>query len=259
MSHIETTVDGHVLEIRINRPEKMNAFSPAMYDDLARALGRLDREPDLRVGLVHAEGKHFSAGIELDLWAPILGKGNGFPVPDGGIDVFALHGPRCSKPVIMAVQGYCYTWGVEFMLTTDVRIAADDTKFAMLEVKRGIYPCGGATLRLPAQMGWANAQRYLLTGDTWGAAEAHRTGLVQEVVPTGEQLSVARNIASRMAAAAPLGVRAILKATRMTHLEGEAVAARHVFDDMPAVMGSEDAREGVRSFMERRNAVFSGR
>jgi enoyl-CoA hydratase/carnithine racemase len=145
------------------------------------------------------------------------------------------------------------------MLTTDVRIAADDTKFAMLEVKRGIYPCGGATLRLPQQMGWANAQRYLLTGDAWSATEAHRTGLVQEVVPVGEQLRVARDIAARMAAAAPLGVRAILKATRMSHLQGEEIAARHVFDDMPAVMGSADAREGVQSFLERRNAVFSGR
>jgi enoyl-CoA hydratase len=258
MSHIELTPHGHVLEIRINRPEKLNALSPEMYRDLALALGRLDREPELRVGLVHAEGKHFSAGVELDKWAPIFAKG-GFPVADGGIDPFALTGPRCSKPVVMAAQGYCYTWGVEFMLTTDVRVAADDTRFAMLEVKRGIYPCGGATLRLPQQMGWANAQRYLPTGEAWTAAEAYRTGLVQQVVKPGEQLAAARDLAARLAAAAPLGVRAILKSSRLAQTEGEQAAAARVFEDMDAVMRSEDAREGLQSFLERRDAVFKGR
>lgn len=258
MSHIEPIAHGHVLEIRVNRADKLNALSPEMYGDLARALGQLDRDPDLRVGLVYAEGKHFSAGIELDKWAPILAKG-GFPPIEGGIDPFALSGPRCSKPVVMAVQGYCYTWGVEFMLTTDVRVAAEDTRFAMLEVKRGIYPCGGATLRLPQQMGWANAQRYLLTGEAWSAAEAYRTGLVQEVVRPGEQLAAARDIARRMAAAAPLGVSAILKSCRLAITEGERVAAARVFDDLPAVMRSEDAKEGVQSFVERREAVFKGR
>lgn len=259
MSHLDITVRDHLLDIRINRPEKLNALSPQMYGDLALALGRLDREPELRVGLIHAEGKHFSAGIELDQWAPIFASGQGFPLPEGGIDPFGLVGPRCRKPVVMAVQGYCYTWAVEVMLTTDVRVAADDTKFAMLEVKRGIYPCGGATLRLPQQMGWANAQRYLLTGESWSAADAHRAGLVQDVVAPGEQANAARSIAERIAAAAPLGVAAILKSSRLAMSSGEAEAARRIFDDMPAVMGSEDAREGIQSFVERRAAVFKGR
>ena len=96
MSYIESSVAGQVLEIRVNRPEKLNALSPEMYGDLALALGRLDRDPELRVGLVYAEGKHFSAGVELDKWAPLFAKGS-FPVPEGGIDPFALSGPRCSK------------------------------------------------------------------------------------------------------------------------------------------------------------------
>ncbi|MGB1562845.1 MAG: crotonase/enoyl-CoA hydratase family protein [Sinimarinibacterium flocculans] len=258
MSYIESSVAGQVLEIRVNRPEKLNALSPEMYGDLALALGRLDRDPELRVGLVYAQGRHFSAGVELDKWAPLFAKGS-FPVPEGGIDPFALSGPRCSKPVVMAAQGYCYTWGVEFMLTTDVRVAAEDTRFAMLEVKRGIYPCGGATLRLPQQMGWSNAQRYLLTGDAWSAEEAYRTGLVQQVVQPGEQLAAAREMARRLAAAAPLGVRAILKSSRIALHEGEHAAAARVFEDMSAVMHSEDAQEGVQSFLERRDAVFKGR
>ncbi|TAM09194.1 MAG: crotonase/enoyl-CoA hydratase family protein [Nevskiaceae bacterium] len=259
MAHTETTAAGHVLDIRITRPEKLNALSLEMYAELALALGRLDRDPDLRVGLIHADGKHFTAGIELDKWAPVFAAGKWAAAPDGGLDPFALVGPRCTKPVVIAVQGYCFTWGVEILLTTDVRVAAEDAQFAMLEVKRGIYPCGGATLRLPQQMGWANAQRYLLTGERWSAAEAYRTGLVQEVVPAGQQYEAAQKIAAGIAAAAPLGVKAILKSARLARSAGEARAAGQLFDDMPAVMGSADAHEGVQSFLERRDAVFTGR
>jgi enoyl-CoA hydratase/carnithine racemase len=107
-------------------------------------------------------------------------------------------------------------------------------------------------------MGWGAAQRYLLTGDFWYAEEALRTGLVQEVVPAGQQLARAREIADAIAKAAPLGVQNILKSTRMAWNEGEAAAARQLFPDLLPVMQSEDAAEGVRSFIERRDAVFKG-
>lgn len=259
MSHIEVSRDGHVLDIKINRPEKYNALSPAMYHDLGMAYHELDRDPELRVGVLHAEGKHFSAGVELDLWAPIFGSGDGFPLQAPALDPFCLKGPRCRKPIVFAAQGYCYTWGVEVMLNTDVRVVAEDTKFAMLEVKRGIYPCGGATLRLPQQMGWANAQRYLLTGDQWTAAESYRLGLVQEVTAVGAQYAKAREIAERIANAAPLGVQALLKAARLAAVEGEGGAIPTLFDDMVSLMKSEDAKEGVQSFLERREARFQGR
>ena len=259
MSHIQLTVRDHVLEIKVDRADKLNALSPEMYRDIGLALGRLDREHDLRVGLLYAEGKHFSSGIELDKWAPIFASGDKFPVHEGAIDPFGLTSPRCRKPLVMAVQGYCYTWGVEVMLATDVRIAAEDTKFAMLEVKRGIYPCGGATIRLPQQMGWGNAQRYLLTGDAWTAAEALRLGLVQEVVAPGEQVPAARAVADKIAKAAPLGVQSVLRSTRLAVTEGQDVAIEHLFDDMPGLMRSEDAQEGVRSFMERREAHYKGK
>lgn len=259
MSYIKLNVDRHVLEIKIDRPEKLNALSPEMYRDIGLAYAKLDRDPDLRVGLLHAEGKHFTAGIELDKWAPIFAEARSFPVHEGALDLFGLSTPKCGKPIVIAVQGYCYTWGVEALLNTDVRIAAEDTRFAMLQVKRGIYPCGGATLRLPQQMGWANAQKYLLSGDSWSAAEAHRLGLVQEIVPAGDQYRAARAMADKIAAAAPLGVSAILKSSRLAMTEGEAVAARRLFDDMIPVMRSEDAREGVQSFLERREANFKGK
>lgn len=258
-SYVETRQEGHVLEIKVNRPEKHNALSPEMFSGLAQAYGELHRNPDLRVAILHAEGKHFTSGIELDKWAPVFASGQGFSTQEGEIDPFGLQGERHRKPVIMATQGNCFTWGVEIMLNTEIRVAADDARFAMLEVKRGIFPCGGATLRLPQQMGWANAQRFLLTGDAWSAQEAYRLGLVQEVVPAGQQLDKAREIADKIAKAAPLGVQGVIKSTRLAWNEGEAEALKHLFVDMMPVMRSEDAAEGVRSFMERREAVFKGR
>ena len=259
MSYIETTVvNDHILDIKINRPEKHNALSPDMYRDLGLALAMLDLHKELRVGVIYAEGRNFTSGIELDKWAPVFATGEGFPLSDEIIDPFSLKGRRCHKPIVIAVQGYCYTWGVELLLNTEIRVAADDTQFAMLEVKRGIYPCGGATLRLPQQMGWSNAQRYLLTGDSWGAAEAHRLGLVQEVVPYGEQYKKALEIANKVAKAAPLGVQAILKSTRLAALEGEREAINHLFKDLIPIMNSDDAKEGVLSFLQRREAIFKG-
>jgi enoyl-CoA hydratase len=259
MSHVETKKHGGILEIRINRPEKYNALSVEMYHDIGRAYAELNRDSELRVALLYAEGKHFTAGIELDKWAPIFGAGKGFPVKGDEIDPFGINGERHRKPVVIAVQGYCYTWGVEIMLNCEVRIAASDTKFAMLEVKRGIYPCGGATMRLPEQAGWSNGMRYLLTGDTWTAEQSLQWGLVQEVVEPGQQYAKARDVAQRIASAAPLGVQAVLKSSRLARLEGERAAAAILFDDLAPILKSDDAREGVQSFLERRDARFTGK
>ena len=259
MSFIETSQNGHILEIKVNRADKHNALSPDMFSDLAKAYGELNRNPELRVGLLYADGKHFTSGIELDKWAPIFAAGKGFTVGESEIDPFGLAGERHRKPVVMAMQGNCFTWGVEILLNTEIRVASEDTRFAMLEVKRGIFPCGGATLRLPQQMGWANAQRYLLTGDFWSAQEAWRLGLVQELTAPGQQVDKAREIATKIAKAAPLGVQNVLKSTRTAWTDGEQAAASRLFSDLIPVMQSEDAAEGVLSFIERREAVFKGR
>ena len=259
MAHVETSKAGHILEIKVNRAEKRNALSVEMYHDIGKAFWQLDNDPELRVALLSAAGEHFTAGIELDKWAPIFAQGRGFPLAEGELDPFGILGPRHRKPVVIAVQGYCYTWGVELMLNCEVRVAASDTKFAMLEVKRGIYPCGGATMRLPEQAGWSNAMRYLLTGDSWTAEQSLRWGLVQEVVAPGEQYAKARAIAESIAAAAPLGVQAIMKSARLRYAEGEAAAAAALFGELAPILRSADAREGIQSFMERREARFTGK
>ena len=145
------------------------------------------------------------------------------------------------------------------LLNTEIRVAAHDTRFQMLEVQRGIYPCGGATLRLPREVGWGNAHRVLLTGQPWTAEEAFRWGMVQALVDPGAQLTKAMEYAQAIAAAAPLGVQVCLRATRFAGDAGHSAAVEQMFRDLVPVVRSEDAAEGVRSFLERRAAEFKGR
>ena len=158
----------------------------------------------------------------------------------------------------MAVQGYCYTCGIEMMLNTDIRIAANNTRFSQLEVQRGLYACGGATIRLQRELGWANAQRYLLTGDEWSAQEAFRMGMIQELCEPGEQFNKALEIAERIANAAPLGVQGSLRSSQIARDEGELAAIDRLFTDLVPVMASDDMKEGIQSFIERRPAKFKG-
>lgn len=259
MEQISVSTIDSILVITLTRAAKYNALSPLMYAKLAAALARLNADDELRVAVLHAEGKHFTAGIELDLWAPVFRAGQGFEVPAGGVDPFGLSGERHRKPLVMAVQGYCFTWGVEVMLNTEIRIAAEDTQFQMLEVQRGLFPCGGATLRLPREIGWGNAHKVLLTGERWSAQQALQWGMVQDVVPVGTQFEKAMDYAQKIADAAPLGVQGVMHETRTALALDHASAVAQMFRNLAPVMNSEDAAEGVRSFVERRKAVFSGR
>jgi len=255
---IEVETLGHVLSIGIRRPEKMNALSRAMFHEIGAALHRLQSEPSLRVALVWAEGAHFTSGIDLVDWHDAFRSGQPYPPRAGELDMFGLIGERLTKPVVIALQGRCFTWGWEWLLNCDVRVAAQDTRFAMLEVTRGFYACGGATLRLPREIGWANAQRYLLTGDEMPASEALRLGMVNELVEPGTQRERALALAERIAAAAPLGVQGSLQSARTAWLHGEAAELGEIYPRLARIMGSDDVQEGVRSFIERRAAVFKG-
>ena len=259
MAQVEITARDHILHLHITRPEKYNALSLEMYGALAEALHRLNTDDSLRVAVVSAEGKHFTAGVELDQWAPYFGGGEGWPVGEGRIDPMGVNGPRHSKPMVIAVQGYCFTWGVEMLLNTEIRVAASDTQFQMLEVQRGLFPCGGASFRLPREVGWGNAQRVLLTGDRWSAEEAYRWGMVQELAEPGAQIDRALALARSVADGAPLAVQALLEASRYAQNEDRAAISRQIFSSLEPIMRSEDAAEGVQSFLERRKAVFQGR
>jgi len=249
---------GHVLLMGLDRAAKRNAFDLPMWDALCAAYAELDRDDELRVGLLHAKGEHFTGGLDLPQWGAAFSSGK-WHIKDGTIDPLGLTGPRVKKPVIAAVQGTCLTIGIELMLATDIRIAAASTKFGQIEIKRGIYPVGGATLRFPREVGWANAMRWLLTGDELDAAEALRIGLVQEVVPHGEQLARALALAEVVAAQAPLGVYATLASSRGAIPNAEVDAGKRLMPDLVPIMKTEDVQEGLRAFVERRPGTFRGR
>ena len=251
---------GHVLCIGLNRPDKYNAFDREMFHGLARALGELQADDELRCGLLHAEGKHFCTGLDLPEWAPAFAEGGLPELPEDELDPFRLNPDRqLRKPLIVALQGICFTVSIELALAADIRVVADDARFGQIEVRRGIYPVGGATFRMVQEFGWGNAQRYLLTGDEFDAAEALRIGLAQEVVPAGQRFQRAFELAGRVARQAPLAVQASLASSRLGVEAGPLTAAQRLLPDLQPLMGSEDVAEGVQSFIERREAVFKGR
>jgi enoyl-CoA hydratase len=246
-----------VFRIGIDRPRKLNGFSAKMLVELAEAFTLFERDADAWVGLLYGHGANFTAGLELDKVAALM-RERGSIVPVGCVDPLSLRPPLRSKPLVCAVQGICFTIGIELMLAADIVIAAEDCRFAQIEVKRGIMPAGGATMRMVERAGWGNAQRYLLTGDEFGAAEALRLGLVQEVVAAGQQTERAGEIAQRIAAQAPLAVRASLLSSRISLDHGPDAAIRQIPAQQATLMASADAAEGVRSFTERRAGRFSG-
>ncbi len=250
--------DGHVLAIGLNRPDKRNAFNQAMLADLSRAYGLLESDDTLRAGVLFAHGDHFTAGLDLVDVGPNIVSGE-LPFPDDGRDPWRLDG-TWTKPVVAAAHGWCMTLGIELLLAADIRVAAAGTRFAQMEVRRGIYPFGGATIRLPQQTGWGNAMRWLLTGDEFDAEEALRIGLLQEVAADATEAQVtARAIAHTIAdRAAPLGVRAVLASAHLVRTEGDSAAIERLRPDMTQLFGTADAAEGVQSFIERREARFQG-
>ena len=247
---------GHVLLIGLDRAAKRNAFDLELWDDLCLAYGELAADDELRVGVLHAHGAHFTGGLDLPKWVPMFSSG-AWAIAPGGLDPLGLTGPRLRKPIVGAVQGVCLTIGIELLLATDVRIAAPSARFAQIEVKRGIYPVGGATLRFPREVGWGNAMRWLLTGDEFDAAEALRIGLVQEV--HDDALARAVALAEVIAAQAPLGVYATLASARAAIPAAEHAAAERLLPELRPIMASGDVQEGLRAFMERRHGNFSGR
>lgn len=244
--------------IGIDRPAKLNGFTPHMLRSMAQAYTRYEHDAEARCAVVYAEGKHFTAGLDLPKVAPHLGS-DSLMVEENEIDPFDLRAPFRSKPVIFAVHGICFTLGIEMMLAADIVIAASDTRFSQLEVKRGLMPTGGATVRMVERAGWGNAMRYLLTGDEFDAATALRLGFVQEVVEPGQQLKRATELAQQVAQQAPLAVSATINNARKALYEGPALARAEFGKIQRGLLASEDFQEGLRSFKEKRPSRFSGR
>jgi enoyl-CoA hydratase/carnithine racemase len=256
-SKVTVEQKGHVLLIGLNRPEKLNAADMEMLQELALAYGKLDSDPELRVGLVFAHGDHFTAGLDLADVAPRLNADGLAMVPEGGLDPWGIQSKPVSKPVVIAIQGTCFTLGVELALNSEVIIASENAKFAQLEVARGILPFGGATKRMPRTAGWANAMRYLLTGDSFDAATALRLGIVNEVVPVGAEKDRAFEIAEKIAAQAPLAVQATLASARSALLDESAEDA-FIGKRLARLAASKDARRATEAYLSKSPVTFEG-
>ena len=254
---VTTEVRGRILLMGIDRPAKMNGFTPRMMAMLVDAYTRLDEDDDLWCGVLFGHGDHFTAGLDLPKWRDRMQSGDRGRTADR-VDPTAL-GRKCQKPIVTAVQGVTYTLGIELMLAGDIVVAADDCRFSQLEPLRGIHAAGGASIRFVQRGGWGNAMYHLLTSDVFDAEEAMRVGLVQEVVPAGTQLDRAVELATTICEGAPLAVQAT-KAASMRYLEeGEAAAIAALGTVQMELAATEDAAEGVASFIDRRKEEFTGR
>lgn len=250
--------DGHVLLVGLNRADKRNAFNLAMLRELAETYTAYEDDPELWCLLLFAHGDHFTGGLDLAEVGPAVASGDPL-TPEGCVDPMDLFGRRRTKPVVMAVQGWCLTIGVELLLSADIRLCAEGTRFAQMEVCRGIMPFGGATLRLPQIAGWGNAMRWILTGGRFDAAEALRIGLVQEVCPPKALYERGVALAREVAAQAPLAVKATRESSQAGLEQGFDRALEILIEQARGLMSTEDALEGMRSFIERRQADFKGR
>ena len=249
---------GHVLLIGIDRPEKRNGFTPKIFNELAAAYTELERTPELRCGVLYAQGDHFTAGLDMPKIAPLRRAGKPL-IPPECVDPFNLREPIRTKPMILALKGICFTVAIELMLAADIAIAAENCRFSQLEVKRGIMPGCGATFRMAERAGWGNAMQILLTGDEFNAQDALRFNFVQQVVPVGQELPRALEVAERIARQAPLAVQATMQNGRVALAQGWKAAYDQVAATQQRLYNSEDAKEGVQSFLEKRDARFVGR
>jgi enoyl-CoA hydratase len=249
---------GSVLLMGVDRVEKRNGFTPRMFRELGEAYTRLENSPDLFVGLLYARGDHFSGGVDLPLMAEYRKSGTPY-VPLQLVDPAQMREPYRKKPVVAAMQGICFTIAIELMLAADVVIAADNCRFAQMEVQRGIMPGAGGSFRFIERAGWGNAMKWLLTGDEFDSAEALRLGLVQEIVPAGTQFERALAYAQRVAQQAPLAVQATIENARLSLGTGWMHSATHATAKNTFLYGTEDAVEGRKSFADKRPAKFTGR
>ncbi len=256
VGRVRTETEDRILKITIDNAAKKNAFSPEMMLELSEALTELDNNGELWAGVICAEGDHFTAGLDMPKF---FGPGASVkPLPEGNIDPLGLKN-RCRKPIITAVQGICFTVGIEIMLAGDIAVAADSVRFCQMEAKRGIAPFGGAHFRYLTRMGWGDAMYHLLLCDEFNAERALKIGLVQEVVPAGQQVERAMELARLITRNAPLGVQVTKEAALTYTAAGEQAAIAYVPAIRDRVLNSEDMMEGIMSFLERRPANFKNK
>jgi enoyl-CoA hydratase len=259
---------GRVAYLTLNRPEVHNSLNPEMLVSLAQAWNEIDKDDAVLATIVTGAGKvAFSAGADLGKLIPLFTRvrkpeddWDRKLLSDRKIgDIALLRGFNMDKPVIAAVNGFCIAGGMEFIQATDLRVASQNSSFGLQEVKWAILPAAGSLARLQRQIPYCKAMEILLTGNRIDAQEAWRLGLVNYVVPQSQLMSKAEELAETIARNGPLAVRKIKEAVR--RCSGIPLEDAYEIENEIAreVMLSEDAKEGPRSFIEKRNPVYKGR
>jgi enoyl-CoA hydratase len=258
--------DGAVLTLTLNRPDKRNAFNAEVLVRLCDAWDLLDSDDELRVGILTGADGNFSAGADLDrlVGALLSGKPTENEFEERIKEDFTLiykgflKDHYVKKPIVAAVEGYCYAGGMEILQAFDIRVAAEDAQLAVSEVQRGLFPMSASTIRLPRQIPYTVAMDMLLVGTPITGQRAYDIGLVGHVTPKGGALARARELADQLAANGPLAVRNI-KASVIENLEKtEADAFEREGQLGMEVMASQDAKEGPKAFLEKRTPNFTG-
>jgi len=254
--------------VTMNRPEFRNALNPEMLCRLADAWQDVNDDPSVRVAIVTGAGdKAFCAGADLDRLVRMM---QGLRPPESEYDerikndvsiIYKglLRNYRVMKPLIAAVRGFCVAGGTELLTTTDIRIAGDDARFGLAEVKWSLFPMGGSTVRLPRQISYCNAMEILLTGEQLSADRALQMGLINKVVAPDQVMPEALRYARIMNEAGPLAVQAVKRSVvEGIGLSPEQALEKEMEIGIPVSM-SEDCREGTKAFKEKRKPVFKGR
>ncbi len=265
MSSVIVDRDGPIMQLTLNRPHRMNAFTGTMLAIIADACAEASTNDDVRCIVLTGAGGNFSSGADLRAMAGDSDEADPMDLTErmatdpAFIERGFLKTGRPNKPIIAAVEGVAIAGGTEILLGTDIRVAGRSARFGVSEARWSLYPMMGSAVRLPQQIARTKAAEILLTGKHITAEEAERIGLIGHVVDDGQALAKALEIAGQICANGPLAVEAILTTIRDTVGMSEAEGFAHEAERGRAVFASDDAKEGPRAFAEKRTPVFRRR
>ncbi|MCK5204612.1 MAG: crotonase/enoyl-CoA hydratase family protein [Desulfobacterales bacterium] len=264
-SNFKVEADNHIAWLILNRPEKRNAMGLAFFEEIGALFDDFERNPDIRVGVIRAEGKSFSAGTDLEEAAALVSQRTADGRDKMQKDILKLQQgftkiERCRKPVIAAIHSHCVGGGMDMICACDMRLATKDAIFSIRETRLGIVADLGTLQRLPHIIGQGRFRELALTGRDFTAQEALQMGLVTRICDDRPTLyKAAKNLADEIAACPPLTVQGTKEVINYSRDNGIEAGLQYVAQKNSAALPSEDLFEAVTAFMEKRKPVFKGK